>query len=365
MTALANKPSSKRRLLLASDRGDQSSELARILKSVGEVDTISTADIPETPAGDLSGIVVDINLRSPESVQLVRNRLRTDAYREMPRLFVLQDALHHATMQAWALGATDTISRPFDAAGLLQRIRAAFPDADGYDETDRGKALNRGVEAAHAVMIKIFEKLPAGVPLKFSDIVDAERKILKAIKHSSLREWLTMVGCHHTDTYRHCLFVTGFAVAFAQHLGMREDDQRRLARAALLHDVGKAFIPTSILDKPTELTADEMAEMREHPRRGYEALVAQGGFPPEMLDVVLHHHEMLDGSGYPNGLNGGQISDIVRLIAIVDIYAALVEKRAYRLQFTHAKAFAMMEDMGGKLDQQLLQAFRPVAFGHY
>ncbi|WP_454622122.1 HD-GYP domain-containing protein [Bradyrhizobium cenepequi] len=365
MTALANKTSPRRRLLLASDRSDQSSELARILRSVGEVDTISTAEIPENPAGDLSGIVVDINLRSPESVQIVRNKLRTEAYREMPRLFVLQDALHHATMQAWALGATDTISRPFDASGLLQRIRAAFPNADGYDETDRGKALNRGVEAAHAVMVKIFEKLPAGEPLKFSDIVDAERKILKAIKHSSLREWLTLVGCHHTDTYRHCLFVTGFAVAFAQHLGMREDDQRRLARAALLHDVGKAFIPTSILDKPTELTADEMDEMREHPRRGYEALLAQGGFPPEMLDVVLHHHEMLDGSGYPNGLHGSQISDIVRLTTIVDIYAALVEKRAYRLQFTHAKAFAMMEDMGGKLDQQLLQAFRPVAFGYY
>ncbi|WP_027580885.1 HD domain-containing phosphohydrolase [Bradyrhizobium sp. Ai1a-2] len=365
MTALANKTSSRRRLLLASDRGDQSSELARILRSVGEVDTISTAELPEKPADDLSGIVVDINLRSPESVQLVRNKLRTEAYREMPRLFVLQDALHHATMQAWALGATDTISRPFDAAGLLQRIRAAFPDGDGYDETDRGKVLNRGVEAAHAVMVKIFEKLPAGVPLRFSDIVTAEHKILKAIKHSSLREWLTMVGCHHTDTYRHCLFVTGFSVAFAQHLGMREDDQRRLARAALLHDVGKAFIPTSLLDKPTELTAEEMAEMREHPRRGYEALVAQGGFPPEMLDVVLHHHEMLDGSGYPNGLHGNQISDIVRLTTIVDIYAALVEKRAYRLQFTHAKAFAMMEEMGVKLDQQLLQAFRPVAFGHY
>ena len=99
-------------------------------------------------------------------------------------------------------------------------------------------------------MVKIFEKLPAGIPLKFSDIVEAENKILKAIKHSSLREWLTTVGRHHTDSYRHCLFVTGFAVAFAQHLGMREDDQRRLARAALLHDVGKAFIPVAILDKP-------------------------------------------------------------------------------------------------------------------
>ena len=364
MTNSANPVSPKRRLLLASDRSNQSGELADILQSVGEVDTISTSDIPEAPAGDLSGIVVDINLRSPESVQQVRSKLSGEAYRAIPRLFVLRDALHHGSMQAWALGATDTISRPFDAQGILQRIRAAFPDSDGYDETDRGKALNRGVAAAHAVMVKIFEKLPAGIPLKFSDVVEAENKILKAIKHSSLREWLTTVGCHHTDTYRHCLFVTGFAVAFAQHLGMREDDQRRLARAALLHDVGKAFIPVNLLDKPGPLTEAEMELMREHPRRGYDALAAQGGFPPEMLDVVLHHHEFLDGTGYPNGLSGNQISDIVRLTTIVDIYAALVEKRAYRLQFTHANAFSMMEEMGGQLDRQLLQAFRAVAFGY-
>jgi putative nucleotidyltransferase with HDIG domain len=365
MTTPATQSSSKRRLLLASDRSDQSSELASILQSVGEVDTISTSDLPDAPAGHFAGIVVDINLRSPESVQQVRNKLRAEAYRSVPRLFVLADALHHGSMQAWALGATDTISRPFDAAGILQRIHSAFPDSNGFDATDRGKALNRGVEAAHAVMVKIFEKLPAGVPLKFSDILEAENKILKAIKHSSLREWLTTVGCHHTDSYRHCLFVTGFAVAFAQHLGMREDDQRRLVRAALLHDVGKAFIPVAILDKPGKLTEEEMSEMRKHPRRGYDALAGQGGFPPEMLDVVLHHHELLDGTGYPNGLRGNQISDIVRLTTVVDIYSALVEERAYRVPFTHAKAFSIMEKMGGKLDQHLLQAFRPVAFGSY
>src|SRR5713101_1799630 len=363
MTSSDNHNSPKRRLLLASDRGDQSSELADILQSVGEVDTIATSDIPGAPAGDLSGIVVDINLRSPESVQQVRDKLRAEAYHGMPRLFVLADALHHGSMQAWALGATDTISRPFDAQGILQRIRSAFPDSNEFDTTDRGKALNRGVAAAHAVMVKIFDKLPAGEPLQFSDVVEAENKILKAIKHSSLRQWLTTVGCHHIDTYRHCLFVTGFAVAFAQHLGMREDDQRRLARAGLLHDVGKAFIPVAILDKPGKLTDEEMSVMREHPRRGYEALVAQGSFPPEMLDVVLHHHEFLDGSGYPNGLRGDQISDIVRLTTIVDIYTALVEKRAYRLPFTHTEAFATMEKMAGKLDPHLLHAFRPVALG--
>ncbi len=364
MTAQAKETSTTRRLLLASDRSDRSSELASILRSVSEVDTIPTSEIPDAPDG-LSGIVVDINLRSAESVQRVRNKLQAEAYRSMPRLFVLADALHHGTMQAWALGATDTIARPFDADGILQRIRAAFPDSFGFDATDRGEALNAGVAAAHTVMVRIFEKLPAGVPLTFGDIVEAETKILKAIKHTSLREWLTVIGCHHTDSYRHCLFVTGFAVAFAQHLGMREDDQRRLARAALLHDVGKAFISVDILDKPGKLTDAEMAEVRKHPRLGYDALVAQGNFPPEMLDVILHHHEFLDGTGYPDGLRGNQISDIVRLTTIVDIHAALVEKRSYRLPFTHAKAFVTMEQMGDKLDQQLLQAFRPVVLGVY
>ena len=364
MTATAKQTSPKRRLLLASDRADQSSELAHILSSVGEVDTVTTSDIPASPNG-LSGVVVDINLRSPESVQAVRKKLQADAYSEMPRLFVLADALHHASMQAWALGATDTISRPLDAGAIMQRIRAAFPDSQFFDASNRGKTLNRGVAAAHSVIAKIFQRMPSGVSLTMDDVVQAETKIIKAIKHSSLREWLTTVGCHHTDTYRHCLFVTGFAVGFAQHLGMREEDQRRLTRAALLHDVGKAFIPTAILDKPGALTEEEIAEIRQHPRRGYDALAAQGGFPPEMLDVVLHHHEFLDGTGYPNGLRDNQISDIVRLITIMDIYAALVENRSYRLQYAPAEAFAMMEDMGGKLDQHLLQAFRPVAFGHY
>lgn len=365
MSAQAKLSASKRRLLLASDNADQSQELARILQSVSEVDTVSTSDLPDTPADQITGIVVDINLRSAESVQRVRNKLRGQAYRAMPRLFVLADALHHGSMQAWALGATDTISRPFDAQGILQRIQAAFPDSHGYDETDRGKALNRGIAAAHEVMVKIFNKLPAGVPLKFSDIVEAENKILKAMKHASLRQWLTAVGCHHKDSYRHSLFVTGFAVAFSQHMGMREDDQRRLTRAALLHDVGKAFVPVAILDKPGKLTEEEMAEVRKHPRLGYDALTAQGGFPPEMLDVVLHHHEFLDGSGYPDGLRGDRISDIVRLTTIVDIYSALVEARAYRVPFTHARAFAIMEQMKDKLDPHLLQAFRPVTLGAY
>ncbi|MGN6411482.1 MAG: HD-GYP domain-containing protein [Nitrobacter sp.] len=362
MRTLTTEARARRRLLLASDRSDQSGDLGAILQHVGDVDTSPTSAIPDAPAGRFAGIVVDINLRSAESVLRVRDKLCIEAYRSVPRLFVLADALHHGSMQAWALGATDTISRPFDAQVILQRIRLAFPDDD--DATTNGTALNQGIAAAHALLVKIFKQLPAGVPLAFSDVLEAEHQILKAIKSTSLRQWLAAVGRHHTHTYRHCLFVTGFAVAFAQHLGLREDDQRRLARAALLHDVGKAFIPVAILDKPGKLTSEEKTEIRRHVHLGYEALLNQGGFPPEMLDVVLHHHEFLDGSGYPDGLRGDQISDIVRLTTIVDIHAALVEQRAYRLPFTHAKSFAVMEEMGDKLDQHLLQAFRPVALGY-
>ena len=179
MATSTKQASSKRRLLLASDRIDRSGELASILSSVSDVDTVTTAEIPLAPGKDFAGVVVDINLRSPESVQIVRNRLRADAYSAVPRLFVLADALHHASMQAWALGATDTISRPFDAKALLQRIHAAFPDSAGYDASESGKVLNRGVAAAHAVIVRMFEHLPAGMPLNFDDVVQAENKILK------------------------------------------------------------------------------------------------------------------------------------------------------------------------------------------
>ncbi len=354
-------------MLLASDRSDQSSELADILQSVSDVDTISTSEIPDSRPPIVSGIVVDINLRSAESVQRVRNKLRAEAYREMPRLFVLADALHHGSMQAWALGATDTISRPFDAGAHP----AAHPlrisrTADVFDATDRGQTLNIGVAAAHTVMVKIFEKLPAGVPLSSKTSCEAENKILKAIKHSSLREWLTTVGCHHADSYpplpvRHRL-CGGFRAASRHARGRPAPADARRAAARCRQGLHSGRDPRQA--GPADGRGNER---RSASIRGWAMMrwPAQGGFPPEMLDVVLHHHEFLDGTGYPDGLSGNQISDIVRLTTIVDIHAALVEKRAYRLPFTHAKAFAIMEQMGGKLDQHLLQAFRPVAMGSY
>jgi len=355
---LAHRSTARRRVLLASDRNDRSDDLIAILTKAGEVERMTTAEMPEEP-DSYAGIVIDIDLSSVPSVQTVRRKLTGKAYQGMPRLFVLSDSLHREATQAWSLGATDTIRWPFDPKTILQRVALSFPQTE--EETSASIVLSEGIAAAQDVMVRIFEKMPAGVPLAYSNIVHAEDKILRALRRSTLREWLVAIRKHHVRSHRHTLFVTGYAVAFAQHLGMRNEDQRRLARAALIHDVGKAYIPLSILDKPDALTAEEEAELAKHAQLGHDALKAQGDFPPEMLDVALHHHELLDGSGYPQQLSGDHISDIVRMITIIDIFAMLVEDRADSPPMSHQDAIAVMEQMQTQIDQPLLQAFRPVA----
>jgi putative nucleotidyltransferase with HDIG domain len=358
---LAKRFFADRPVLLASDRADRSEDLAAILTKAGEVEQTSTYDMPEDPAGAYSGVVIDIDLSSLSSVQTVRRKLTSKAYEDVPRLFVLSDALHRDTTQAWSLGATDTIRWPFDARAIQQRLAMSFPQRE--EEIEASAILNEGVSAAQDVLVKMFIKLPAGVPLTFRDISQAEEKILKSLRTSGLRQWLIEINKHHSRTFRHSLFVTGFAVAFAQYLGMRDADQRRLARAGLIHDVGKAFVPAEILDKTEPLTAEEEAILAAHTRIGFDTLSSQGDFPPEMLNVVLHHHELLDGSGYPEAIAGQEIADIVRMVTMIDIFSMLVEERPDSPAMSHANAFALMETMTGQIDQQILQAFRPVAVG--
>ncbi len=131
--------------------------------------------------------------------------------------------------------------------------------------------------------------------------------------------------------------------------------------AATLHDIGKARIPLAILDKPGKLDPTEEATMRLHPVHGYEALKAIDGIVPEVLDAIRHHHEYLDGTGYPDHLSADQIPDIVRLLTVADIFAALIEARPYRPPMARAKAYGIVCEMEGKLEPALVRAFQHVA----
>jgi HD-GYP domain-containing protein (c-di-GMP phosphodiesterase class II) len=150
-------------------------------------------------------------------------------------------------------------------------------------------------------------------------------------------------------------------VSFGRFLGFHAADKQRMASAGLLHDLGKARIPVEILEKPTPLCETEIDVMRAHPELGFAALRDAPGLHPEMLDVVLHHHEYLDGSGYPHGLQANEIPDLVRTVTIADIYGALIERRPYRAPMSGAEAYQVLQDMGPKLDRDLVRAFRSLA----
>jgi HD-GYP domain-containing protein (c-di-GMP phosphodiesterase class II) len=99
--------------------------------------------------------------------------------------------------------------------------------------------------------------------------------------------------------------------------------------------------------------------MRMHPEYGLEALLkSEDAVQAEMRDIVVHHHEYLDGSGYPHGLQGNEISDLVRIMTISDIYGALIERRSYKPPLSSQKAYDMLVEMGPKLDKDLLREFR-------
>ena len=207
----------------------------------------------------------------------------------------------------------------------------------------------------------MFSAIRAGKPINLLDAEHATSQIIKSVTQSGLTAWLDDVRRYHEGTFQHCLLVTGVAVGFALDIGFASLDVKRLGIAATLHDIGKAHIPLSILDKPGHLDPSEEEAMRRHPVIGYELLKNISHISPEILDGVRHHHEYLDGSGYPDALMGSQISDLVRLLTICDIFAALIESRPYRPTMPRQNAYKILCGMDGKLELSLVKAFRNVA----
>jgi putative nucleotidyltransferase with HDIG domain len=190
---------------------------------------------------------------------------------------------------------------------------------------------------------------------------DAGGKIADHIAEKGLSDWLATVRRHHEGTYQHCLLVTGVAVDFGLSLGLAKRDLERLYSAAMFHDVGKATIPLAILDKPGRLDANERSIIESHPALGYDALKGNDNISFEVLDAVRHHHEYLDGSGYPDGFCAENISDIVRILTISDIFSALIEHRRYKPPMRREEAYGILCRMEGKLEKALVTSFRRVA----
>lgn len=157
-------------------------------------------------------------------------------------------------------------------------------------------------------------------------------------------------------TWYHSISVCALMVNLARQMGFEAPAVREAGLAGLLHDFGKVIVPDSVLKKPDVLTDLEFAMIREHPERGYAALRA-GGYSDVVTDVCLHHHERVDGAGYPHGLKGAQISTEAKMAAICDVYDAVTSRRPYKAATGPAESLASMFKTKGHFDDAILAAF--------
>ena len=313
---------------------------------------LGSADTQISSSGVL---MVDADLRKMVRVEQIKLVL-LDLGCIPEKLFVVQKHLHHMVAQAFALGATAVVSRPREIILKLAQIEVAEKAA----LTDFA-ITSREIADGAAAFSSMFSAVRCGKPINLSDAEYATSQIISSIAQNGLSAWLDYVRRYHEGTYQHCLLVMGVAVGFALHIGFTSLDVKRLGMAATLHDIGKARIALSILDKPGRLDPGEEEIMRRHPVIGYELLKDISGISPQILDGVRHHHEYLDGSGYADALMAPEISDLVRLLTIADIFAALIESRPYSPAMSRQDAYKILCGMDGKLERSLVKAFRNVA----
>jgi HD-GYP domain-containing protein (c-di-GMP phosphodiesterase class II) len=158
-------------------------------------------------------------------------------------------------------------------------------------------------------------------------------------------------------TYLHSVAVCALMVSLGKRLGFDADQCRDAGMAGMLHDMGKAAVPLEVLNKPGRLTPEEFEIVKRHPMQGYEMLRAAGGVSEGVLDVCRHHHERIDGKGYPDGLQGEQISVLARMGAVCDVYDAVTSNRPYKAGWDPAYAIAQMASWKGHFDDKVYQAF--------
>jgi len=169
---------------------------------------------------------------------------------------------------------------------------------------------------------------------------------------------LARLKTHDDYTYMHSVAVCALMVSLARQLGLDEAKTRDAGLAGLLHDLGKAMMPSEVLNKPGKLTDAEFTIMKSHPTRGHELLLEGGTATEGALDVCLHHHEKMDGSGYPHGLRGDQITLLAKMGAVCDVYDAITSDRPYKNGWDPAESIRKMAEWrGGHFDDVVFQAF--------
>jgi len=214
-------------------------------------------------------------------------------------------------------------------------------------------------ETSSRVMTEVFEDPRSGRSMARARRM-VEATVLSILKRPDSLWHMRALASHHYRTYTHCVHACMFLVATGKALlGIKDQlSLNRVGFGGILHDIGKSQIPDAILSKPRGLTPAELDLIKQHPLMGLEIARGVKRLPAVAAEVIRSHHERLDGTGYPAGLSGDQISPVVRLSSIIDVYDALTTDRAYAQARSSYSALKMMlTDMEGQFDTKLLESF--------
>lgn len=221
-------------------------------------------------------------------------------------------------------------------------------------------AVSRLFEAASQAAAQLPDSLPSALPDAVSSALPVVEDIIGSITHHP-GAMLSLVRLRSSDdyTYMHSVAVCALMVALAKHMGMEAGAVRECGLGGLLHDIGKAVVPSDILNKPDRLSKAEFEAVKLHPVAGHALLCAAGGLPAVVTDICLHHHERYDGQGYPSGQAGAAISLEARMGAVCDVYDAITSHRPYKAPWSPPDALRRMADWtrDGHFDPAVFAAF--------
>lgn len=242
-------------------------------------------------------------------------------------------------------------------AGLSE----ARPDA-GHAPVSMGEELTRAAEIcaeAKQAVTSMFREARMGNTVDAAGAGQLVQDISDSVaRNASALISLARLKTADDYTYMHSVAVCAMMIALARQLGLDESQVRAAGEAGLLHDMGKALVPLEILNKPGKLTDEEFVIVRQHPALGHELLCRASGVDPAVLDVCLHHHEKMDGTGYPMGLDGDSISLFAKMGAVCDVYDAITSNRPYKEGWDPAESMRKMGQWAeGHFDPVVFQAF--------
>ena len=207
-------------------------------------------------------------------------------------------------------------------------------------------------------MRHLFSEARLGNAIKTDDCAHLVDDVVGSInRHPDALLSLLRLKTADEYTYLHSVAVCALMVGLGRQLGLNDSESREAGMAGMLHDLGKAAMPQEILNKPGKLTSTEFEIIQQHPIRGEEMLRAGGQASQGVLDVCRHHHERFDGKGYPDRLDGPQLSLLARMGAVCDVYDAVTSNRPYKNAWDPAHALSQMATWSGHFDVAVFRSF--------